>query len=83
MHLLGLGVAKANLELEVDDFLLEQLASLMIAALQRQLQEGEQIALIRRVCESMLRVIGLTPAQAKKEVAKAEQHPLVSGDIVP
>ncbi|MEM7098559.1 MAG: TetR/AcrR family transcriptional regulator [Pseudomonadota bacterium] len=75
---LELAAKQSKLDIEVDDFLLEQLASLMMAALHRQLEQGEQSAVMHRVCESMLRLLGLTPAQAKREVDNAQQHPLVS-----
>ena len=78
---LEMAVRQSNLDVEIDDFLFEQLASLMISTLQRQLRDGHDSTLMRRMCENMLRVIGLTPSQAKREVAKAEQHPLITKEI--
>ena len=75
---LEMAVEQSRLDVEVDTFLLEQLAALMMAALQRQLHQGMQVTLMRRVCESMLRVIGLSPAAATRVVDKAEQHSLIS-----
>ena len=74
-----MGVTQAGLAVEVDNFLLEQLAALMVSALQRQLQVGLQLTLMQRVCEHMLRVLGLTPSQAQKVFDKAALHPLVAG----
>ena len=75
---LEMAVAQEKLEVEVDDFLMEQLAALMMAALRRQLDEGLQVEMMRRMCENILRVLGLTPARAKREVARAEEYPLVN-----
>jgi AcrR family transcriptional regulator len=75
---LELAEAQSGIDVEVDDYLLEQLVALIMAALRRQLEHGESEAMMRRMCESMLRVIGLTAAQARREVALAERHPLVA-----
>ena len=78
---LEMAVSQSELDVEVDDFLLDQLAALMMSALQQQLHQSMQIDLVRRMCENMLRVVGHTPAQAKRHVGKAAQHPLVCQDI--
>ena len=75
-------IAQGELEAEVDIFLLEQIAALMMASLRRQLQDGEQTALLRRTCENVLRLLGLTPAQARREVERVAAHPLLVADAV-
>lgn len=47
-----MGVMQAGLQIEVDNFRLEQLAALMVSALQRQLQGGLKVTLMQRVCET-------------------------------
>ncbi len=61
----------------VDTLLLEQLASLMMVALRRLLREGMREEILVRTCEYMLRILGLTPVQAKKEVEKVSGHSLL------
>ena len=74
-------VAQRDLDVTVDGFLLEQLGALMMAALRRQLADGYQEALMRRTCENVLRVLGLTPKQASREVQSAARHPLLGPDL--
>ncbi|MCP5181326.1 MAG: TetR/AcrR family transcriptional regulator [Pseudomonadales bacterium] len=75
-------VAQRRLEVVVDDFLLEQLAALMIASLRRQLADGFQQPQLLRTCEYVLRVLGLTPKQARRELAGVAAHPLLVEDVV-
>ena len=78
-------IAQGELEVTVDDFLLEQIAALMMAALRRLLRVGLQTELLSRTCENILRLLGLTPAQAKREVERVAGHPLLdphTNDIV-
>ena len=73
-----LAVEQRGLDVTVDDFLLEQLGALMIAALRRQLADGYQEALLQRTCEYILRVLGLTPRQARREVESVAGHALLA-----
>ena len=73
-----LAVAQLELGEKVDVFLLEQIAALMMAALRRLLEVGLQADLLPRTCENILRLIGLTPAQAKREVDRVVGHPLLA-----
>ncbi len=73
-----LAVEQRSLDVIVDVFLLEQLGALMLAALRRQLAEGFQEDLMTRTCEYVLRVLGLTPKQASREVQSAMRHALLT-----
>jgi AcrR family transcriptional regulator len=73
-------VEQRGLDVVVDAFLLEQLGALMLAALRRQLAEGAQKPLMLRTCEYLLRVLGLTPKQAHREVQSISRHALVAQD---
>ena len=74
-------VAQGEIEAEVDTFLLEQIASLMMAALRRLLSTGLQDDVLSRTCENILRLLGMTPAQARREVERASGHPLLASDL--
>ncbi len=75
-------IAQGELDVEVDAFLLEQIAALMMAALRRALDEEGQAEIMSRTCENILRLLGLTPAQAKREVERVAGHPLLDPDTV-
>ena len=70
-------VAQRKLAVTVDEFLLEQIAALMMATLRRLLKVGPQTDLLARTCENILRLLGLTPVQAKREVERVSDHPLL------
>jgi AcrR family transcriptional regulator len=72
-----LAVEQRGLDVVIDDFLLDQLGALMIAALRRQLAEGYQEAQLHRTCEHILRVLGLTPKAARREVEGVAGHVLL------
>lgn len=72
-----LALKQGDLDVEVDDFLLEQIASLMMAALRRMLQTDKSGDVPGKTCEHILRLLGMTPGQAKNEVEKASQYPLL------
>ena len=76
-----LAAAQGELDVEVDTFLLEQIASLMMAALRRLLNGGLQTDVLSRTCENILRLLGLTPAQARREVARVSSHPLLEAGV--
>lgn len=70
-------VRQRDLDVTVDDFLLEQLGALMMVALRAQLDDGYDPVLLHRTCEHLLRVLGLTPKQARREVERVSNHPLL------
>ena len=70
-------VAQGELDVEVDAFLLEQVAAVMMAALRRMLNVGLQTDVLSRTCENILRLLGLTPAQARREVERVSGHALL------
>jgi AcrR family transcriptional regulator len=74
-------VAQGQVEAEVDTFLLEQIASLMMAALRRLLNVGMQADVLSRTCENILRLLGLTPTQARREVERVSGHPLLDSGL--
>ena len=74
-------VAQGEVETEVDTFLLEQIASLMMAALRRLLDGGMQADVLSRTCGNILRLLGLTPVQARREVERVSGHPLLDADL--
>lgn len=56
---------------------MEQIATLMIAAMRRMLHEGRNNEIPNRTCQHILRLLGMTPAKAQREVEKAADHPLL------
>ena len=68
-----------ELSVEIDDFLLVQISALMVASLRMMLKHGVKQELLRRTCEHVLRLLGLTPAQAKREIDRVADHPLLQG----
>ena len=77
---LELAVAQGEVDAEVDALLLEQIAALMIAGLRRLLDVGAREQVFERSCESILRLLGLTPSQARREVSRVRGHELLIGD---
>ena len=71
-----LAVDQGEVDVTLDPFLLEQVAALMVAALRRMLNVGLQTDLINRTCENILRLLGMTPVQAKREVKRVCGHAL-------
>lgn len=65
---LELGVAQGRFNVEVTSFLLDQVAALIGVAIRVQLQEGPDPAVTRQVCESILRLLGMPPAKARKTI---------------
>jgi AcrR family transcriptional regulator len=76
-----LAVEQRKLDVMVDEYLLEQLSALMIAALRWQLADGFQEGPLRRTCEYVLRVVGLTPKQARREMERVAGHALLDPDL--
>jgi len=70
-------VTQRNLDVTVDWFLLEQIAALMMTALRGMLGGELRTELLARTCENILRLLGMTPLQAKRELARVSRHALL------
>ena len=66
---LQMGVTQGKFDIEVTRFLVDQIMALIGAALRRQLQSGPDKEVTREVCENILRMLGMTPAKARKIIA--------------
>ena len=73
-----LAVEQGGLEVTVDRLLLEQLGAMMMVALRNQLLSGDDPQVLRRTCESVLRVLGLSPKRARREIERVSDHPFLS-----
>lgn len=69
-----LGIEQGEFDVTLDHFLLEQVGALLIAALHRQLCDGADTELTNRACDNLLRMLGLTPRQSSREVARASRY---------
>lgn len=76
-----LAADQKEVDVTVDAFLLEQVAALMVAALRRMLDVGPQIDLLSRTCENILRLLGMTPLQAQREVKRVSSHALLNSSV--
>ncbi len=76
-------LAQGDVDVLVDELLLEQIAALMMAALRRLLHAGYAPEIPVRTCENILRILGLTPLQARREVARVSKHPLLAVSLSP
>lgn len=68
------GLAQGKFDIEVSQFLLDQVASLIAVAIRKQLVTKKDLGVTRQVCESVLRLLGLSPSKARKAVATAMQE---------
>lgn len=66
---LQLGVDQGMFDIELDEFFLDQIASLIIVSIRTQIETGADSVKTARACEGILRLCGLTPAKAQKAVA--------------
>jgi len=66
---LQLGVDQGMFDIELDEFFLDQIASLIIVSIRTQIETGTDSVKTARTCEGILRLCGLTPAKAQKAVA--------------
>ena len=66
---LTLGVEQGRFEVEVSDFLLEQIFALVVVAIRAQSRSGLDPEKTKQVCEHILRLCGLTPSAARRAVA--------------
>ncbi|MFN4229477.1 TetR/AcrR family transcriptional regulator [Parvibaculum sp.] len=64
-----LGVEQGKFDVEVTGFLLDQVASLIGVSIRTQISTGPNAALTRQTCESILRLLGMSPAKARKLAA--------------
>ena len=53
-------------DIELDEFFLDQIASLIIVSIRTQIETGADPVKTARACEGILRLCGLTPAKAQK-----------------
>ena len=60
------GVTQGKFDVEVTPFLLDQVAALIGVALRAQLHGGCDPNASRQTCESILRLLGMSPAKARK-----------------
>lgn len=60
------GVAQGKFVVEVTTFLLDQISALIAVAVKTQLTQSPDPLLTRRICESILRLLGMSRAQAHK-----------------
>ncbi len=66
-----MGVAQGKFDATVDGFTLEQIASLIATAMRVQLARGRDDEVTRRLCENIMRLLGMSPAKAARAVAAA------------
>lgn len=60
------GVAQGKFDVEVTPFLLDQVAALIGVALRAQLHGGRDPNASQQTCEGILRLLGMSPAKARK-----------------
>ncbi len=63
------GVDQKAFDIELDEFFLDQIASLIIVSIRTQIETGVDPVKTARTCESILRLCGFSRAKAKKAVA--------------
>lgn len=72
-----LAVEQGDIEGEIDDFLIVQIATLMISALRSMVYSGLDEEIPNRTCQHILRILGMTPAKAKREVERVAGYALL------
>tara|TARA_R110002110_G_scaffold150984_2_gene343099 strand:+ start:1130 stop:1780 length:651 start_codon:yes stop_codon:yes gene_type:complete len=65
------GVAQGKFDVEVTGFLVDQIFALIAVTVRAQLAGGKDRRLTAQVCESIMRLLGLNSAKARKLVAAA------------
>ena len=65
------GVEQGKLDVAVTVFMLDQVAALIGVALRTRLQSGGNADVNRETCESILRLLGMSPAKARKLASAA------------
>ncbi|MEM7018853.1 MAG: TetR/AcrR family transcriptional regulator [Pseudomonadota bacterium] len=64
------GIARGKFKAELNDFLIEQLASLIMSSIRNQMQAGYSERNSELTCEHILRLLGLSSSAAAKAVEK-------------
>lgn len=66
------GIKQNKFTVCADNFLLEQVIALLMACLRSQLEFGFEQAKTNRLCQHILRLLGLTPQQASAAIEQAQ-----------
>ena len=66
----GRALAQGRIEAKPDRFLVEQIGTLVALAIEVQLTRGRSRRIRVQTCESILRLLGMTPHAARREVAR-------------
>jgi len=64
------GIDQGLFEIDLDDFLIEELSALVAASLRRQLRTGADDQIVSRTTQNMLRLLGFSPAKAARTVER-------------
>lgn len=64
------GVDQGLFDIELDDFLIEELVGLVAVCLRRQLQNGADERILSRTTQNMLRLLGFSPAKVARTVER-------------
>ncbi|MDO8290531.1 MAG: TetR/AcrR family transcriptional regulator [Parvibaculum sp.] len=62
------GVAQGKFDVTVTNYLMSQILALITVAITMQLNKGTDTAMTDQICENILRLLGLTPAKARRVV---------------
>lgn len=62
------GVAQGKFDVTVTNYLMSQILALITVAITTQLNKGTDTGLTDQICENILRLLGLTPAKARRIV---------------
>jgi AcrR family transcriptional regulator len=71
---LELGVEQGVFDIRLDQFLLDQIAALVVVSIRLQMNAGRTSELTVQTCENILRLCGLSPAAASRTVKKAQKQ---------
>ncbi len=71
---LKLGVDQGKFDVKLDRFLIQQIVALIVVTITTQMADGPDRRLTHQACENILRLLGLSPAKARKIVTTA-LHP--------
>ena len=64
------GIAQGQFKAELDDFLIEQVASLVMSSIRNQIESGYSQQITERTCEHILRLLGLSSSAATQTTKK-------------
>lgn len=68
------GIREGLFDVELDDYLMEQIGALIAASLRRQLATGPDDVISERTAQNVLRILGFTPARATRTVERARKY---------